>query len=80
MKVDEENLAQDKLNLIQWICQIQDPAIIQKLNDIVFNNIEVPQWQKDEVLRRIAEHDKNPEKAIDFDQAMDDLKDKFGLE
>ena len=39
----------------------------------------VPQWQKDLTLKRLAELEKDPSKAIDFDSMLDDLEKKYGL-
>lgn len=43
------------------------------------NNINIPQWQMDETAKRLKLLDENPDSAIDFDQAMDDLEKKYDL-
>ena len=35
---------------------------------------DVPQWQQDEVLRRLELYKKNPKSASDFDKAMDEVE------
>ncbi|MFT5778934.1 MAG: hypothetical protein ACI837_001891 [Crocinitomicaceae bacterium] len=40
---------------------------------------EIPQWQKDLTLKRLAELEKDPSKAIDFDSMINRLEDKHGL-
>jgi hypothetical protein len=37
-------------------------------------SIDVPQWQQDEVLRRLELYKKNPESAVDFDEALDEIE------
>lgn len=37
-------------------------------------SIDVPQWQQDEVLRRLELFKRNPESAVDFDEAMDEIE------
>jgi len=34
----------------------------------------IPQWQMDEVEKRLENHKKNPDLAMDFDTAMDDIE------
>jgi hypothetical protein len=34
----------------------------------------IPQWQMNEVEKRLQDHKKNPERAMDFDAAMDDIE------
>ncbi|MCE7043579.1 hypothetical protein [Dyadobacter sp. CY312] len=35
---------------------------------------DIPEWHKDVVLSRLEEFKKNPEYALDFESAMDDLE------
>jgi len=39
----------------------------------------IPQWQKDEVMQRLEDLEKNPENAIDFDQTLNDIETQYGL-
>lgn len=34
----------------------------------------IPQWQMDEVEKRLQDHKNNPDLAMDFDTAMDDIE------
>lgn len=45
-----------------------------KYKEIDHEQIDIPQWQKDEVGKRMDEYRKKPEIAIDFDAAMDDIE------
>jgi len=49
----------------------------QKVEIIILpseEELEIPQWQKDEVQRRHQEYLKNPSIALDYFQAIEDLK------
>lgn len=47
------------------------------LDDNKHNSI--PQWQQDLTLKRLEELDKDQSKAIDFDDMLNRLEDKYGL-
>ena len=54
--------------------------VLQLLNELGIktdNNINIPQWQMDEVNESIAEYHKNPTIASNFDQAMDDIENEL---
>jgi hypothetical protein len=40
----------------------------------VENEIDIPEWQKQEVRERISEYQKNPGQTRDFGEAMDDIE------
>lgn len=40
---------------------------------------EIPEWQKEMTLSRLAELEKNPNQAVDFDSMVNDLEQKYGL-
>ena len=48
-----QEIQAEKLSLISWISQLQDISTISKLKSIQEENIDIPQWQKDIVLKRI---------------------------
>ena len=48
------------LNFVKEIQQVED--------------IDIPQWQKDVVRERMADYKANPNQALDFDAAMDDVE------
>ncbi len=72
-------LQADKLDLIAWITKTEDPDLIEKLKRIQKENIKIPQWQIEEVNKRLTNLDYDPEKAIDFDEMIIGLKEKHGL-
>lgn len=43
-----------------------------KYKDI--EQIDLPEWQIKEVRNRLEHYNENPDQAIDFDQAMDDIE------
>ena len=43
-----------------------------KYKDI--DQIDVPEWQMKEVRKRLEDYKNNPDQAIDFDTAMDDIE------
>lgn len=43
-----------------------------KYKDI--EQIDIPSWQIEEVRNRLADYKNNPEQALDFDTAMDDIE------
>jgi len=45
-----------------------------KYKDIEQEEIGVPGWHKDLVLKRLEDYMQNPDSAMDFDAAMDDIE------
>lgn len=45
-----------------------------KFKEIEQVEIDIPGWHKDIVRQRLADYKKNPEQAMDFDAAMDDIE------
>ena len=45
-----------------------------KYKDIEREDIEIPEWHKDLVLKRLEDYKQNPDSALDFDSAMDDIE------
>ncbi len=45
-----------------------------KYKGIDQEQINVPAWQTDEVRKRLAQYDNNPEQAVDFDTAIDNIE------
>ncbi len=45
-----------------------------KYKDIEREDINVPEWHKDIVRHRIEDYTKNPDSALDFNAAMDDIE------
>jgi len=48
--------------------------IKDKYAEINNENVDIPQWQMDEVRERLEEYDKNPTAGVNFNQAMDDIE------
>lgn len=46
-----QEMQNSKLQLIQWIAEIEDNALIDELLEIQIKNKDIPQWQKEEVDR-----------------------------
>jgi hypothetical protein len=44
----------------------------EKYKDI--EQINIPEWQMKEVRKRLKDYKNNPEQAMDFDTAMDDIE------
>ncbi len=45
-----------------------------KYKNIEQEEISVPEWHKDLVLKRLEDYKQNPNSAMDFDSAMDDIE------
>lgn len=45
-----------------------------KYKGIEQERIDIPLWQVNEVRERLAEHQRNPEQAVDFDAVMDAIE------
>ena len=54
-------------------------AFIKTLDYVSITENNIPQWQIDEVESRLADLEKHPEKAIDFDQTIERIEKKYGL-
>ena len=55
------DLYKEKLEIINWISELEDIALIKKIKDLKQDANYIPQWQKDEVQDIIPEYKKNPE-------------------
>ena len=45
-----------------------------KYKDIEQEQIDIPAWQMEEVRKRLEDYRNEPEQALDFDTAMDDIE------
>ncbi|MFK7756236.1 MAG: addiction module protein [Flavobacteriales bacterium] len=72
------NIETRKISIVQYILGLQRDDILGKIEDIISSNssedIQIPEWQKQEVKQRLEEYRRNPDSAIDFDKAMDDIE------
>lgn len=74
--MDAQNINSEKINLINWITNLQDSSTLERLKEIYLNTTDaIPQWQKDEVLKRVAT---TPREAYlseeDFESKLDFTK------
>jgi hypothetical protein len=46
----------------------------RKYKDIEKEDIDIPEWYKDLVRQRLDDYKNNPDSAMDFDSAMDDIE------
>ena len=68
---------------------IQDKSkaktFLEFIKTLDFINVEddkhnvIPQWQREVTLKRLAEIDKSPNDAIDFDEMLSRLEIRYGL-
>ncbi len=45
-----------------------------KLKGVDFEEMEIPEWQKNIVRERAEQYKKNPEQALDFDSSLDEIE------
>jgi hypothetical protein len=71
------DLQTEKLDLISWITQLQDISIIEKLKKLRAKNastdIIIPQWQQEEVNKRLSLVEKGEMKTRSWDEAKKDI-------
>ncbi|PIQ16091.1 MAG: hypothetical protein COW67_04830 [Flavobacteriales bacterium CG18_big_fil_WC_8_21_14_2_50_32_9] len=48
--------------------------IKSKYKGIEQGEIDIPQWQMNEVNKRMKDYKNNPDTALDFDKALDDIE------
>lgn len=48
--------------------------LLKELGVSTENTFEIPQWQKDLVLKRISESENNPDRLKDWDEIKDSFK------
>lgn len=49
-------------------------ALINKYKEIELEISNEPDWQKEIVIKRLADYDQKLDTALDFDKAMDDIE------
>lgn len=45
-----------------------------KYKNIEQEEINIPEWHKDLVLKRLKDYEQNPDSAMDFDSVMEDIE------
>ncbi|MEX1002726.1 MAG: addiction module protein [Crocinitomicaceae bacterium] len=70
-----------KLSLIQRLMLIQKESLLDKIEALLNKEAhsEIPQWQKDEVNRRLKKLQENTDTAIDLDETVNRMQKKHGL-
>lgn len=43
------------------------------------NMLEVPDWHKDIILKRLKEYHENPDNAVEWDDVQKEIKEKYGF-
>ena len=71
MTMDIQNINSEKINWINWITNLQDHSTIDKLR-VLYSSTAIPQWQQDEVLKRVENAKK--EDYISWDEVKTKLK------
>ena len=67
------NIEYEKLSLIAWITELQDTKLIQKLQDLKAKNNDIPQWQKDELDKRMEAIDNGTMELFDWEDVKKEL-------
>ena len=49
----------------------------EKFSGIDQEEIEILEWQKQEVLKRLRDYESTPEQSIRFEDALDDIENEF---
>ncbi|HZL08737.1 MAG TPA: addiction module protein [Prolixibacteraceae bacterium] len=49
-------------------------ALKSKYKGLDQDEMDIPSWHLDIVTERMADYEKNPEQALDFDQSMDEIE------
>jgi hypothetical protein len=62
-----------KLNLISRITHLNDDNLIDGIEKFLNQNSDIPDWQKKELDKRWSAFLKNPDSAIDVNQAFEEL-------
>lgn len=71
--MNTENIQSEKLELINWISQLQDVSLIEKLKKLYLKNkAEVPQWQQDIIMARLK--DTKEEDYISLEELKNQIK------
>ena len=72
--MDIQDIQAHKLDLINWISQLQDVSLIEKLKHFQEDEFELYKWQKDILDKRLKDYKNNPEQVLDFNTALDEIE------
>lgn len=67
------NLDHNKLDLIYWISELEDVNLIKKLKQIKSSS-DLPQWQKDELDKRMKNYEENSDILLDISELDNHIK------
>ena len=76
------NVQTEKSLLIDLLQNINDISLIQKVKEYLMNEIQpqnLTSNQKDELEKRLMEHNENPNSGTDAFEFLDTLKSKYEL-
>jgi hypothetical protein len=76
------NVQTEKSLLIDLLQNINDISLIQKVKEYLMNEIQpqnLTSNQKDELEKRLKEHNENPNSGTDAFEFLDTLKSKYEL-
>ena len=52
-------------------------ALKSKYKGLGQDEMEIPSWHMDIVMERIADYEKNPDQALDFEKTMDEIENEL---
>ena len=68
-----QNINSDKINLINWIANLEDVSMLSKIKDLYLNsNGVIPEWQQEIVLSRLKDVPK--EQYVSWQDVEDNIK------
>ena len=80
-----DNISTEKQFLLNWIKETDNESMIKKVKNFISNlnqpqDIEIPEWQKEESARRLKEMKENPDMChTDFKQMVDSIFSKYDV-
>lgn len=67
-----------KLDLILWLCQLQDASVLQKLQSVKEEHgFTLSEAQKNLLDERLESYRNNPDDLLDWDDLLKELEDKL---
>ena len=75
-----------KQAILSFVSESNNPTLINKLKEVVDNfrstqedDMVIPEWQKEEVRRKIDNYTANPKSAMSFEDFMNELETKYAV-
>ena len=72
-----QELQNEKLELINWIVNLDDLTTIERIKSIQHESVDIPQWQKDLINSRLQKIENGEDKFYDFDEAIKEIEDEL---